>query len=629
MNNDLITLLETAVQRLTLANSDGCSERNDVGWNRLDSQIGQSLCSQIGQWTTGQVALAWKICHRYRNTQLTDLQIPEYTEQKRDELVAAQIQQQYSTAVQECGESNGYGLAWSQPREVNTRNGRRIVSSARLENNHPFWAIWRKDKEQLKAKGYGLSKQDNEWNVALWKTPGDAVAAPVATPEPGAPSQINPEGLLSYQVASANRIIASLQQHKAALDASDVGTGKTYTALAVMRHLNLRPLVICPKAVMPSWRKAALHFGIEIDVVNYELVRLGKTRYGSWHLGKKVFQFSDNLQAIVFDEVHRCKSSTSQNCKLVVAAKRQNITTLALSATAATNPTEMKAIGYLLGLFSSPSAHWTWCQNNGCVQGHFGGLEYRGGRNVMQQLHAKIFPAKGTRIKVADLGDAFPETQIGVELLELNGETAKINAAYKAAEAAIAEVQAKQQTDSSNHLTQILRARQISELGKIAAIQDKIEDAVEQGMSVFVCLNFRESIVSLVEALRVSSNLGEVPIIWGQQSDSERQAAIEAFQADRARVIVVQIASGGVGISLHDLHGNHPRLALISPTWSALDLRQALGRVHRAGGRSKSIQRVLYASGTIEEQVAAALESKLGRLDMLNDGDLSEVKIGI
>lgn len=632
MNDNLLKKLETAVVRLTNLNHDNCQDDNQVGWNMKDAAKGASLAKQIGEWTPGQVGLAWAICSRYRNTQLKDLDIPVYSDEARDKYVAQSMDVQYAATVQTCNEANGFNLKWSTPREISTRNGPRIVTNAVLAHGDEFWSVWRKDKERLKAADYSVQEKDGKWTVTKWSTPS-AVPAPKPVAQVQLPIAdqlcVDPAGLLPYQVASANNLLNSLVKYRSALDASDVGTGKTYTALAVLKRLKLRPLIVCPKAVMPSWRKAALHFGIEIDVINYESVRLGKSGFGGWHVDRKVFQWSDSIEALVFDEVHRCKSMKSQNCKLVVAAKKQSIHTIALSATAATNPTEMKAVGYLLGLFRTPSDHYPWCQQHGCVINRFNGLEYRGGIKVMQALHAQIFPAKGTRISVADLGDAFPETQIGVELLELNGSTAKINEAYEAAEAAIRAVEQKRATDSSSHLTAILRARQISELGKIAAIQDKIEDAIEQGMSVFVCLNFRESIIALREAIQSSTQIGTVPVVWGSQTAVERQAAIDAFQADLARVLIAQINSGGVGISLHDLNGKYPRLALISPTWSALDLRQALGRVHRAGGRSKSIQRVLYAAGTIEEQVAGALESKLNRLDMLNDGDLSEVKIGI
>jgi hypothetical protein len=76
-----------------------------------------------------------------------------------------------------------------------------------------------------------------------------------------------------------------------------------------------------------------------------------------------------------------------------------------------------------------------------------------------------------------------------------------------------------------------------------------------------------------------------------------------------------------VGVSLHDPTGGKPRLALISPTFSAQDLRQALGRVHRAGG-AHSIQRIIFAAGTCEAAACAVVARKLAHIEMLNDGDL-------
>jgi hypothetical protein len=42
--------------------------------------------------------------------------------------------------------------------------------------------------------------------------------------------------------------------------------------------------------------------------------------------------------------------------------------------------------------------------------------------------------------------------------------------------------------------------------------------------------------------------------------------------------------------------------------------------VWRSGGKSTSIQRILYAAGTVEETVASRIEEKLRNLSLLNDG---------
>jgi len=74
---------------------------------------------------------------------------------------------------------------------------------------------------------------------------------------------------------------------------------------------------------------------------------------------------------------------------------------------------------------------------------------------------------------------------------------------------------------------------------------------------------------------------------------------------------------------LHDLNGNYPRISLISPTPSAVDLRQALGRVWRDGGKTKSLQKIIFAANTVEEEVCEKVKLKLTSLDTINDGDVS------
>ena len=140
---------------------------------------------------------------------------------------------------------------------------------------------------------------------------------------------------------------------------------------------------------------------------------------------------------------------------------------------------------------------------------------------------------------------------------------------------------------------------------------------IEDGNSVVIMVNFRDTITSLAKKLKTNC------IIWGDNKGNERQNNIDAFQADEARVIIVNIVAGGVGVSLHDTHGNHPRVSLISPNDSAPVLRQAFGRIHRTGAKSKSLQKVIFAANTVEETVCCNVKIKLRNLDLMNDGDLS------
>ena len=94
---------------------------------------------------------------------------------------------------------------------------------------------------------------------------------------------------------------------------------------------------------------------------------------------------------------------------------------------------------------------------------------------------------------------------------------------------------------------------------------------------------------------------------------------IDDFQSDKESIIICNIRAGGVGISLHGSLTAKTRLALICPTDSAQDLKQALGRVHRAQG-AKSLQRIVFAADTIEEDVCNNVQAKLKRMSLINNG---------
>lgn len=618
MSKDLLKNLESAVTHLTQANTDGCTELNDVGWNSSDAAFGHSLSHQVGNWSAGQIKSAWRLVSKYRRTQLTHLDIPPFSDdEETTKRVARIVEGRDRWAAEALLAKEGWGLQWNGPKLVERKETKQWfrVWSAPIPADHPFWKLWSVKKDELKAKGYAL-RQYAGWQISRWELAADHKPAPVFVPKPFEIKPINTAGLLPYQHAGCAKLVASLRAHNAGVDASEVGTGKTYTALAAFREFGVEPVVVAPLSVLPSWTKAAKHIGINVRVINWDKVRTGGTEYGKFDEAKKTFTWSETVKGLIFDEVHRAKDHKSLQSRLVAAAKRQNIPALALSATAATNPLHLKSLGYLLGLHQY-KGFWQWAESYGCFSNRWGGYEFDGNPGHLKRLHAQIFEQKGVRVRVAELGDAFPETQITTELVTV-ADAEKINKAYQSVAEALALLAAKKATDPEHHLTKLLRARQTSELAKLPAIVEQATDALEQGLSVAIFVNFNESLQTIAEHLQ-KTKVGVVQI-HGQQTVEERQEAIDAFQTDKARVVVANIRAGGVGVSLHDVTGRHPRLALISPSWSAIDFLQTLGRVHRAGGLSKSRQRILFAAGTVEERVSRLLESKVKNLSLLNDG---------
>jgi SNF2 family DNA or RNA helicase len=99
------------------------------------------------------------------------------------------------------------------------------------------------------------------------------------------------------------------------------------------------------------------------------------------------------------------------------------------------------------------------------------------------------------------------------------------------------------------------------------------------------------------------------------------------FNEDKSQIIIANIKAGGVGISLHDTHGKYPRVSIISPSWSAQDILQALGRIHRAKGKTETLQKIIFCKDTIEEKICEKVAEKIGNIAMINDGNMSAYNI--
>lgn len=434
------------------------------------------------------------------------------------------------------------------------------------------------------------------------------------------------EHLYEWQKMSAKRLMMALTTNGSAVDTSDVGTGKTFVSLSVCKALRLKPYVICPKAVIPSWRRAADFIGVESIVSNYERVRMGHDFVVK---DKKSFKFNFGLEepVLIFDEAQNCGGFNTQNAKLMMAAKSNMIKAIALSATLADNPTRMRAVGYMLGLFPYEK-YFSWAFSRGVRKGLWGGIEFDGKTEHLLRIHREIFPMRGTRIRVSELGDKFPENQVIPEVLDFGNDTKEIDRLWAEMEEELAILKERQSHDKNPDMPMIVqsRARQKIELLKVPIVVDRAISLVEEGKAVAIFCSFNQTVEGLLERISPAlSKQGGAAFISGKQKTSEeRQAAIDAFQAGKVRVIVCNIMAGGVGINLHDVEGTYPRVSLIFPTFKAEALKQALGRIHRAGAKTKATQYIVYAANTVEEHVCARVEKKLRNMDVLNDGDLCE-----
>ncbi|QKF94386.1 helicase/uvrB [Fadolivirus algeromassiliense] len=470
--------------------------------------------------------------------------------------------------------------------------------------------------------------------------------------------------LLPYQIQHTDNIIYSLKTYNRVLDSSDTGTGKTYSSIAACKTMNLKPLIICPKSVITSWKNVLNHFNADYyGVSNYESIQnckmftktskndkvtcpyikrievkkqdkveedKGKKKIGNTKLkGKKgkefniendkvvpdedieytyVWQNLPNDIVIIFDETHRCKNPRTLNSVILYTLAKTTTKIIMLSATVSDKPENFALVGYVLGLYNNIRNANNWM--------NAGGKDYD---NVMSFVHDTIYPEYASRMRIRDLGKLFPDNQIVASCYDMDNAE-EIQQQYKLIEEEVERLKNKEE-NSGCALARILYLRMKIETLKIPSYIEEAKKFLEEGNAVAIFVNFTQTLKTIADELKTNCT------IHGQQTLEERNKAIDDFNSDKSHIIVCNSRSGGVGISLQDQHGNFPRVSIISPSWSAQDIIQVLGRIHRANGKTPVRQRIIFCKDTIEEQICKNMVEKIGNIAMLNDGDMLSYNI--
>jgi superfamily II DNA or RNA helicase len=329
---------------------------------------------------------------------------------------------------------------------------------------------------------------------------------------------------------------------------------------------------------------------VKFDKKNYEIV---------WNMPKNT--------VVIFDEAHRCKNLKTINSRILQALVTTETNIILLSATICDKKEKFAICGYVLKLYEHIFNAKHWINKNG-----------ENKDNPMISIHKILYPERASRMKIKELGDAFPKNQILCECFEMDSanEIEKMYDLIKDAEESL-----KTKEDNADALAKLTYARMRIEQLKIPIFISETKKYIKEGNSVAIFVNYTDTLQTLCSELRTKCS------IHGEQTKEVRDNCIARFQKDKERIIICNIKSGGVGISLHDTIGKYPRVALISPTWSGQDLLQVFGRCHRANGKTPVRQRLIFCAESIEEKVCENVKEKILTVANLNDGNTDSYKI--
>lgn len=512
---------------------------------------------------------------------------------------------------------------------METPKGNRILQSARATVG--FWEFWNQHYDILGPAGYTIKMDPaGRWWVRKWTVPINDFD------ESTVPPSIR-ERLLFWQAKPTAWLMKSIGLRQFSLDASEAGTGKTAVTCATSASLRRPMFVVCKKYAKPGWRWMADRMGARISMIsNWEMIRKGGTEFGDWsefpvQLRTKVkmvpyFQWSKQIREengiLVMDEFQTAGGIDTQNSAIAISTRRCGVTTVGLSATVANSPVRMKALAYLTRMIHNPDQFRAWAMRHGCIMNGYRSLKFGDSRDpsvhairnaIMLDLHQRIFGSgMAIRILKKDI-PGFPRNQITVEAIDCGDAIQQINREYQSIKSALDRIAARKlKADDAKKI--VSHSRQQIELLKIPAIVEMVEDEIENGRQVVVFVNYRATAIELGRILGV-------PIMLGSQSEDDRQQVMDRFQDGTNKATVSTYGAGSDSINLQDETGDAPRTTILFPAFRADFIIQAMNRTHRATAKSPTIQRFVYAWGTMEQDTMDKLRVNISHLDLLNDGD--------
>lgn len=426
-------------------------------------------------------------------------------------------------------------------------------------------------------------------------------------------------GLFPHQVEG----VAFLLERRRAILADDMGLGKTRQAVVAMREAAPAGpwLVVCPASVKHSWaREIALAGGREPVlrvgpaappapghrgwlIVNYELLR----RHGP-------ALAAQGFAGYVLDEAHYLKnyrSRRSRAARALLALAPPEAPVYVLTGTPLTNrPRDLfpllQIIGHPLGRdFLAFAQRYCDARHNG-----FGWVT--DGASNLEELTVRLHGALLRREKTRVL--SLPPKLVAWREVDLpHGVAQRQTRLALAALLQRARARRRGRRGGVRPLAHLTTARRLLALAKAAVSQELAAAAVDQGEKVLVYSCFSEPL------RRIARHFGaQGLLLTGRTPPARRQALVDRFQQDPGiRVLAANLLAGGVGLNLTAAR----QVVFNDLDWVPAHHWQAEDRACRIGQRWAVNVHYVLARGSLDEFVAATLESKRRLIAAVVDGE--------
>lgn len=450
------------------------------------------------------------------------------------------------------------------------------------------------------------------------------------------------------------------------LIASKTGTGKTFVALNLAMRLpnSGKILIVCPKSVIPGWRKSIDDIGPQgkrFVIINYESLKKlikppavtgrdatkAKTKAGERNRKRRINKAHASggtpyvmWDVIIFDEAHYLSNFDAQRTQSAetLIASNPNVRVIRVSATIGSNPVKLGSLargfawrtGRPVPTSAADTEEWyEWCQSKGMAVemkkwGKAVSLNWLKNDRDLKLINFLLFDGEPKWAVRADPGWKEPQRyQVPIELDK--HEKAAYEEAWAEFQKTVRELDKLRKSGTqkiskrdvkSKGLAALTRYRQ--KVGQLKApyIAEYIKEALEGDVQIAVSAEFMGTVDLLVEHLRGV----DVALFTGRNEATREQERL-AFQSGQKRVIIFT-PSEGFNLHQGERGGNDVQRVQIcaEPSWSPINGMQKEGRTNRDGRTAP----ILYPSAvdTIDYKVIKAQMDGFGNISkMMGDED--------
>lgn len=420
--------------------------------------------------------------------------------------------------------------------------------------------------------------------------------------------------------------------------ALDMGLGKTATAIALIAEAlvtgNGPALVVAPPSLRLTWKKEFEKFApsIRIEILRgrtthalppADVYIIGDATISDWSQDGDPNSLVGIIRTLIVDEAHRVKSPAAGRTQAVIRISKsiRDGYRVLLSGTPTPNGRNYE-MGSQIDILGDDA--WSAIGGKGKFYTYYCPIERdaRGRLNKygkrtnndslglnacmtdsfmlrMKRHDVLELPNKGrTAVHVEGLGKAVRDYLLAEQSL----------IAYLAGEGK--DWRAASRNEALVRLTVMRKlAGECKAKGIIAHVKELLDNSLADDEGVFLVAEHH----TVMDALMIGLSKYGAVAINGLYNDKEKEQAADYFNSGKARVLVGQVRSAGVGLTLHGGGRNH-RVIICQLPWSPADLTQAEDRLHRIGQTNDVEVEICLASidgsWTIDERLWALLESK-------------------